>query len=833
MQHVLRAISGPHAGAVYVLGGRTTIGRASDCDIQILHEGVSRHHAKITLEDDGTIVVIDLLSDNGTFVEDERVERHVLVAGEVVRVMRSRFTYEVLDTDDVRTSVAFHRKVTSGDSLRQTVHHDKSSVSVRSGLAQGLPGGVMGERDRSYSRPQAAAPALSGARPGAAAGRPGGVETPAPEQPSELGEIPRVRRPTPPHGVDTGASVRDRRPRVASATVSAHEASPMGTRPAEPVQPVAHAPAADPSSRGGYVGLGQGRRERVTVMPGSGAPPSSTSAVRVERAMAPSSEPAGRMAAAPSGAEHQPQRYGSSHGTGPMGSGWVRVTRPLESPGSMRPGATLTGRPGMTADTSVSTASPSGHEADGGDGSVRSTTHETAEYGIAGERQTTERGLAVPTALPEPAVTRTPASPLASTRSPTVLPSSPPPASEDDAELDAMATVPALRRVSARSSSTPTEEMPSIRDVEPLDEDSRVKTQPRVTLMPRDRGPAAPPRTGLEVEAASSSAVEVLPSPAAPPERPADPSSPPSAPEAAHPIDAALARRLTSTGGARSRSRAIGYEDTLRFQRPEPSSASQRSPPRSDALQSRPHATTAEVISALESLLPPDDATSPLPTEPPRPDARTHVSDRDASTPVGELLDVALADVVWPVEVAHLSQLDKFELRAQQVLEDADREHKRRVGIERLVDILEYRELRLRALQSSGGNAGAAERCVALEEALQQRAPAGDDMAAMRRYHRFACSIPAQLTHLPRGAKSTATVEIEDLSAGGARITFGEYTIGAGETVWLAIDLSQADRSRIPDPTASTVVMKARVVWSRPHEAKLGLIFAGAPQYGP
>lgn len=790
MQHVLRAISGPHAGAVYVLGTRTTIGRASDCDIQILHEGVSRHHAKITLEDDGTIVVADLSSDNGTFVEDERVERHVLVAGEVVRVMRSRFAYEVLHADDAETSVVFHRKVTSGDSLRQTVHHDKPSASVRAGLVQGLPGGMVGERGRPYSRPQAAAPALSGARPGAAAGRPGGVEAPAPEQPAELiGEAPRVRRPTPPHGAETGASVR--RPRVAAATVSAHEArsaqSPMVTRPPEPARPSA----------------------------------------RVERAMAPSSEPAGRMAAAPSGVEHEPHGpagvQASLHGTAPMGSGWIRVTRPLDPPGSMRPGATLTGVPRMGADTSAPTASPSVHEADGGEVPARRTKHETAEYGAAGERQTTERGLAVPTAPPGPAAAPAPASP---------------PASEADTELDAMKTVPALRRASARSSSTPTEEVPRILHLDPLDEDSHVKTQPRVTLVPRDRGPAAPPvvvkpRTGLDAEAPSSSAVVAEPSPAAPPAAAADPSIPASSPEAAPTIDPTLARRLTTTGGARSRARSIGYEDTLRFQRPEPSSGGQPSPPQPDVPQSRPHATTAEVISALESLLPPDDAAAgPQPSEPQRPDARTHASGIDASTTVGALLDAALADVAWPAEVADLSQLDKVELRAQQVLEDADREHKRREGLERLVDILEYRELRLRALQSSAGSAGAAERCATLEQALQQRAPAGDDMAAMRRYHRFVCSIPAQLTHLPRGTKSTATVEIEDLSAGGARITFGEYSIGAGETVWLAIDLTLADRSRIPDPTASTVVMKARVVWSRPHEAKLGLIFAGAPQYG-
>ena len=205
MQHLLRAISGPHAGAVYVLGSRTTIGRASDCDIQILHEGVSRHHAKLTLEDDGTVVLSDLSSDNGTFVDEERVERRVLAEGEVVRVMRSRFVYEAQATQDVQTSTVFRRKVTSGDSLRQTVHHERPITALRTGLAQSLPAISAGERGRTYSRPQAAAPALSGARPGAVAGHVPSGDPPTSElepAPETVDETPRVRRPTPPRGLD-------------------------------------------------------------------------------------------------------------------------------------------------------------------------------------------------------------------------------------------------------------------------------------------------------------------------------------------------------------------------------------------------------------------------------------------------------------------------------------------------------------------------------------------------------------------------------------------------------------------------------------------------------
>ena len=72
--------------------------------------------------------------------------RRVLAVGEMVRVMRSRFVYETQQTQDAQTSIVFRRKVTSGDSLRQTVHHERPITALRTGLAQRLMTPVM-ERD--------------------------------------------------------------------------------------------------------------------------------------------------------------------------------------------------------------------------------------------------------------------------------------------------------------------------------------------------------------------------------------------------------------------------------------------------------------------------------------------------------------------------------------------------------------------------------------------------------------------------------------------------------------------------------------------------------------
>lgn len=64
-----------------------TIGRASDNDVVIHDPKVSRHHAQIAQQNDGSICLIDLDSSNGTFVNGNRVYgRHYLHIGDSVRV---------------------------------------------------------------------------------------------------------------------------------------------------------------------------------------------------------------------------------------------------------------------------------------------------------------------------------------------------------------------------------------------------------------------------------------------------------------------------------------------------------------------------------------------------------------------------------------------------------------------------------------------------------------------------------------------------------------------------------------------------------------------------
>lgn len=65
--------------------GTTMIGRKDDCDIRIPLAIVSRHHAKITVEDD-LATLKDLGAANGTFLNNERIEQEEVAAGDHIMI---------------------------------------------------------------------------------------------------------------------------------------------------------------------------------------------------------------------------------------------------------------------------------------------------------------------------------------------------------------------------------------------------------------------------------------------------------------------------------------------------------------------------------------------------------------------------------------------------------------------------------------------------------------------------------------------------------------------------------------------------------------------------
>jgi pSer/pThr/pTyr-binding forkhead associated (FHA) protein len=68
--------------------GPRTIGRSTVADFRVDVPMISRVHCRLTATPEGALEVEDLSSTNGTFVNDERVERSPLSPGDRVRVGR-------------------------------------------------------------------------------------------------------------------------------------------------------------------------------------------------------------------------------------------------------------------------------------------------------------------------------------------------------------------------------------------------------------------------------------------------------------------------------------------------------------------------------------------------------------------------------------------------------------------------------------------------------------------------------------------------------------------------------------------------------------------------
>jgi pSer/pThr/pTyr-binding forkhead associated (FHA) protein len=72
-------------------GAVKTVGRAPRADFVLDVALVSRLHCRLTASDD-KLEVVDLKSTNGTFVNDERVEKAKLTTGDRLRIGRVELT---------------------------------------------------------------------------------------------------------------------------------------------------------------------------------------------------------------------------------------------------------------------------------------------------------------------------------------------------------------------------------------------------------------------------------------------------------------------------------------------------------------------------------------------------------------------------------------------------------------------------------------------------------------------------------------------------------------------------------------------------------------------
>jgi hypothetical protein len=87
---------GPTVGARYLLEQQVTrAGRHPESDIFLDDITVSRRHAEIRVAEDGKVVIHDVGSLNGTYVNRERIEEQVLSGGDEVQIGKFKLVYLV------------------------------------------------------------------------------------------------------------------------------------------------------------------------------------------------------------------------------------------------------------------------------------------------------------------------------------------------------------------------------------------------------------------------------------------------------------------------------------------------------------------------------------------------------------------------------------------------------------------------------------------------------------------------------------------------------------------------------------------------------------------
>jgi pSer/pThr/pTyr-binding forkhead associated (FHA) protein len=91
------ADSGPEKGQVIAIKEQTMIGRALDCDISILEPGLSRQHDVLKIIDD-EMVIRDLGSSNGTYLNGKKIGNTVCRHGDVLQFERIKFIVQAPDS---------------------------------------------------------------------------------------------------------------------------------------------------------------------------------------------------------------------------------------------------------------------------------------------------------------------------------------------------------------------------------------------------------------------------------------------------------------------------------------------------------------------------------------------------------------------------------------------------------------------------------------------------------------------------------------------------------------------------------------------------------------
>ncbi|MCB0368002.1 MAG: FHA domain-containing protein [Bdellovibrionales bacterium] len=138
----LRVLNGPQAGQLFNLkSGRNVVGRSSQCDIKLMAPGVSKEHCEVYLNKE-KILIVDLNSSNGTYVNGTRVQKTELRFGE--KFSLHNIFLDIVPTPQLRTS-------TVANNFVPNINHGNAAPNP---MYQQQPLGVAGAHPGVNSIPQ-------------------------------------------------------------------------------------------------------------------------------------------------------------------------------------------------------------------------------------------------------------------------------------------------------------------------------------------------------------------------------------------------------------------------------------------------------------------------------------------------------------------------------------------------------------------------------------------------------------------------------------------------------------------------------------------------------
>lgn len=82
------------------------VGREPGVDVCIEHDSISRKHCQFSQNFEGALVIKDLHSTNGTYVNDSRIQHKTLTPSETIQIGALRLAIAFLSEDDKTTQPA-------------------------------------------------------------------------------------------------------------------------------------------------------------------------------------------------------------------------------------------------------------------------------------------------------------------------------------------------------------------------------------------------------------------------------------------------------------------------------------------------------------------------------------------------------------------------------------------------------------------------------------------------------------------------------------------------------------------------------------------------------